>query len=79
MYPTPGNASAVTNGAMRDGFGQQRQGADGDLLAPSPEPVAPSKRIDGIDVLRGLALSGVLMSTSCSSFVFPSSSSFFPP
>src|SRR5580765_952130 len=35
--------------------------ADDALLASSPDPVAPSERIDGIDVLRGLALFGVLM------------------
>ena len=37
------------------------RGADSDLLAPSQDAVAPSKRIDGIDVLRGLALFGVLI------------------
>lgn len=30
-------------------------------VEPSPSPVAPSERIDGIDILRGLALFGVLV------------------
>jgi uncharacterized protein len=38
------------------------RGADGDLfLARLRKPLPHPKRIDGIDVLRGLALSGVLM------------------
>jgi uncharacterized protein len=35
-------------------------GADSRLSGASSDPIAPSKRIDGIDVLRGLALFGVL-------------------
>jgi hypothetical protein len=61
MHPTPENGSAVTTGHCAMVSANSGRGADGDLLVPSPEPVAPSKRTDGIDVLRGLALSGVLM------------------
>src|SRR6266550_12298 len=55
------------------------RGADGNLVAPSEGPVAPSDRIEGIDVLRGLALFGVL--TSNIVFVFRVSifEQFLPP
>ena len=48
-----GQRTVVSTNSCRD--------ADSELLAPSQAAVAPSKRIDGIDVLRGLALFGVLI------------------
>lgn len=48
-----GQRTVVSTNSGRD--------ADSEFLAPSQDAVAPSKRIDGIDVLRGLALFGVLI------------------
>ena len=44
---------------------------------PAQGPVAPSNRIEGIDVLRGLALFGVLAINIV--FAFPFSSNFCHP
>jgi uncharacterized protein len=54
-------------------------GADDRLLAPSSDPVAPSKRIDGIDILRGLALFGVLTVNIVFEFRVSIFEQFLPP
>jgi len=53
--------------------------ADGVLLGPSAGPLAPSRRIDGIDVLRGLALFGVLISNLVFAFRVSVFAQFLPP
>ncbi len=55
------------------------RGADGSLVVPSPDPVAPSQRIDGIDVLRGLALFGVLTVNIVFEFRVSIFDQFLPP
>src|SRR2546430_16051669 len=55
------------------------RGADGNLVAPSEGPVAPSERIDGIDVLRGLALFGVLAINVVFEFRVSIFEQFLPP
>ena len=55
------------------------RGADGGLVIPSPGPVAPSKRIEGIDVLRGLALFGVLTVNIVFEFRVSIFEQFLPP
>ena len=52
--------------------------ANGRLVAPSSDPVAPSRRIDGIDVLRGLALFGVLTVNIVFEFRVPIFEQFLP-
>jgi uncharacterized protein len=53
--------------------------ADISLVAPSPDPIAPTERIDGIDVLRGLALSGVLTINIVFEFRVSIFEQFLPP
>jgi uncharacterized protein len=53
--------------------------ADGNLVAPSQGPVAPSNRIEGIDVLRGLALFGVLAINIVFEFRVSIFEQFLPP
>jgi uncharacterized protein len=48
-------------------------------LLTSPQPIAPSERIDGIDVLRGLALSGVLTINVVLEFRVSIFAQFLPP
>ena len=48
-------------------------------LAPSPDPVAPTERIDGLDVLRGLALFGVLTINIVFEFRVSIFEQFLPP
>jgi uncharacterized protein len=45
----------------------------------SPEPIAPSERIDGIDILRGLALFGVLTINVVFEFRVSIFAQFLPP
>src|SRR5947207_1665678 len=48
-------------------------------LLTSPEPIAPSERIDGIDILRGLALFGVLTINVVFEFRVSIFAQFLPP
>ena len=74
-----GYASAVTNWAARDGLDQSRPGFPGNLVGPSQGPVVPSNRIEGIDVLRGLALFGVLAINIVFEFRVSIFEQFLPP
>lgn len=53
--------------------------ADGGLRPPSSHPIAPSERIDGIDILRGLALFGVLAINVVFEFRVSIFEQFLPP
>jgi uncharacterized protein len=53
--------------------------ADGGPRLPSPGPIAPSERIDGIDILRGLALFGVLTINIVFEFRVSIFAQFLPP
>jgi uncharacterized membrane protein YeiB len=53
--------------------------ADRNPVAPWQRPVAPSNRIEGIDVLRGLALFGVLAINIVFEFHVSSFEQFLPP
>jgi len=53
--------------------------ADVSLVVPSPDPVAPAERIDGLDVLRGLALFGVLAINVVFEFRVSIFEQFLPP
>lgn len=48
-------------------------------LLPATEPIAPSERIDGIDILRGLALFGVLTINVVFEFRVSIFAQFLPP
>jgi uncharacterized protein len=71
--------SAVTSRATRDGLDQNRPASDSNLVVPAQGPVAPSDRIEGIDVLRGLALFGVLAINIVFEFRVSIFEQFLPP
>jgi uncharacterized protein len=53
--------------------------ADGSAALVASAPVAPSERIDGIDILRGLALLGVLVINTVFEFRVSIFAQFLPP
>lgn len=69
----------LTNWARAMASTKSDRASDCDLVAPSQGPVAPSHRIPGIDVLRGLALFGVLAINVVFEFRVSIFEQFLPP